>query len=69
MLKIMAPQSGAIPEVHRALDTGLISANDGLNALEESPEVQREAMEPDFQRQDREVRAGRFDDRERCGPG
>ena len=44
MLKITDPQSGAIPEVLRALNTGLISANDGLNALEESPEVQREAM-------------------------
>ena len=48
MLKIADPNSGAIPEVHRALDTGLISANDGLNALEESPEVQREAMEMIF---------------------
>ena len=44
MLKIMDPQSGAVPEVRRALSMGLISANDGLNALEKSPEVQREAM-------------------------
>ena len=48
MLKIADPQSGAIPEVRRALSMGLISANDGLNALEESPEVQREAMEMIF---------------------
>ena len=45
MLKIAAPQSGAIPEVRRALATGLISANDGIKALQESPEMQREAME------------------------
>ena len=44
MLKIADPQSGAIPEVRRALSMGLISASDGLNALEESPEVQLEAM-------------------------
>ena len=44
MLKIADPQSGAIPEVRRALATGLISANDGIKALQESPEVQREAM-------------------------
>ena len=44
MLKIMDPQSEAVPEVRRALSMGLISANDGLNALEKSPEVQREAM-------------------------
>ena len=44
MLKIADPQSGAIPEVRRALTKGLISANDGIKALQESPEVQREAM-------------------------
>lgn len=44
MLKIADPQSGAIPEVRRALATGLISANDGIKALQESPEMQREAM-------------------------
>ena len=44
MLKIMDPQSGAVPEVRRALSMGLISANDGLNALEKSPELQMEAM-------------------------
>ena len=44
MIKITDPQSGAIPEVLRALNTGLISANDGIKALEESPEVQLEAM-------------------------
>ena len=44
MLKIADPHSGAISEVRRALNTGLISANDGLKALQESPELQREAM-------------------------
>ena len=44
MRKIADPQSGAIPEVRRALDTGLISAHDGKKALQETPEVQREAM-------------------------
>ncbi len=44
MLKIADPQSGAIPEVRRALATGLTSANDGIKALQESPEVQQEAM-------------------------
>ena len=45
MLKIMDPQNGAVPEVRCALSMGLVSANDGLKALQESPEVQREAME------------------------
>ena len=45
MLKIMGPQSGAVPEVLRALSMGLISANDGKKALKETPEMQREAME------------------------
>ena len=36
MLKIADPHSGAIPEVRRALNTGLISANDGIKALQES---------------------------------
>ena len=44
MLKIADPQSGAIPEVRHGLSVGLISANDGLNALEETPEVHLEAM-------------------------
>ena len=44
MLKIADQHSGAVPEVRRALATGLISANDGLKALQESPELQREAM-------------------------
>ena len=44
MLKIADPQSGAIPEVRRALSMGLISANDGKEALKETPEVQLEAM-------------------------
>ena len=44
MRKIADPQSGAIPEVRRALNTGLISANDGLKALQETPELQLEAM-------------------------
>ena len=44
MRKIADPQSGAIPEVRRALNTGLISANDGIKALQESPELQLEAM-------------------------
>ena len=43
--RILDPESGAIPAVRSALRQGLIPANDGRKALNETPEVQRDAME------------------------
>ena len=69
MLKIMDPNSGAIPEVPSRPLYGPHFGQRRAECLGGKPGGAAGGYEPDFQRQDREVRAGRFDDQERCGPG